>query len=80
MTKNFYKKEYSEKEWKRVIDKALNLGCKIEYSIYGNVCTIDSTDLENRILKDTQKSMNDCVSRMFWAERIFTRIDDAKKG
>ena len=78
MKQNFYKNEYAPKEWENVIDEALKLGCRLEYSIYGNVCTIDSTELENRILKDTHKSMNDSASRMFWAERIFTRIDNAR--
>ena len=78
MTQNFYKNEYTPKQWENVIDEALKLGCRIEYSIYGNVCTIDSTDLENRILKDTHKSLSDSASRMFWAERIFMRIDNAK--
>ena len=80
MKQNFYKNEYTNKEWKSVIDEALKLGCKIEYSIYGNVCTIDCTELENRILKDTQKNLNDSASRMFWAERIFMRIDNAKSN
>ena len=80
MRQNFYKNEYASQEWENVIDEALKLGCRIEYSIYGNVCTIDSTELENRILKDTHKSMSDSAARMFCAELIFTRIDNAKKG
>ena len=78
MKQNFYKNEYTPKQWENVIDEALKLGCRIEYTIYGNICTIDSTELENRILKDTHKSLSDSVSRIFWAERIFARIDDAK--
>ena len=80
MKQNFYRDEYSKQAWINVIDEARKLGCRIEYSIYGNVCTIDSTDLENRILEDTHKSLSDGASRMFWAERIFIRIDNAKKG
>ena len=78
MKQNFYKNEYAPTRWKNVIDEALKLGCRIEYSIYGNICTIDSTERENRILKDTHKSLSDSASRMFWAERIFERIDNAK--
>ena len=80
MKQNFYKNEYTNREWENVIDEALELGCRSEYSIYGNICTIDSTEVENRILKDTHKSLNDSVSRMIWAEHIFTRIENAKKG
>ena len=79
MKQNFYKNEYTARQWENVIDEALKLGCRIDYSVYGNICTIDSTDLENRILKDTHKSTNDSVSRMFWAQHIFMRIDNAKQ-
>lgn len=46
MTKNYYRSEYSDKQWKALIDKATELGCQITYSKYGNIVTIDSTDLE----------------------------------
>lgn len=46
MTKNYYKSEYSDKQWKALIDKATELGCQITYSKYGNIVTIDSTDRE----------------------------------
>lgn len=78
MTKNFYKKEYSEKEWQKVIDKALNLGCKIFYSIYGNICVIDSTELEDKLLESTHRDLSDCAARMEWAEHIFRRIEEAR--
>ena len=78
MKQNFYKDDYTATQWENIIDEALSLGCRIEYSIYGNICTIDSTELENRILKDTHKSTNDSVSRMFWSQSIFARIDNAK--
>ena len=45
MTKNYYRSEYSDKQWKALIDKATELGCQITYSKYGNIVTIDSTDL-----------------------------------
>lgn len=78
MTKNFYRNEYSDTEWRKVVDKALSLGCKIEYSIYGNICTIDSTELENRIMESTHKDLANCAVRMEWAEHIFRTIENAK--
>lgn len=32
MTKNYYRSEYSDKQWKALIDKATELGCQITYS------------------------------------------------
>lgn len=29
MTKNYYRSEYSDKQWKALIDKATELGCQI---------------------------------------------------
>ena len=37
MTKSYYKCEYSDKQWKALIDKATELGCQITYSKYGNI-------------------------------------------
>lgn len=48
MAKNYYRSEYSDKQWKALIDKATELGCQITYSKYGNIVTIDSTDRERR--------------------------------
>ena len=50
MTKNYYRSEYSDKQWKALIDKAMEPGCQITYSKYGNIVTIDSTDRESRII------------------------------
>lgn len=36
MTKSYYRSEYSDKQWKALIDKATELGCQITYSKYGN--------------------------------------------
>ena len=53
MTKNYYRSEYSDKQWKALIDKATELGCQITYSKYGNIVTIDSTDRESLIIAQT---------------------------
>lgn len=55
MTKNYYRSEYSDKQWKALIDKATELGCQITYSEYGNIVTIDSTDRESRIIATTER-------------------------
>lgn len=67
MTKNYYRSEYSDKQWKALIDKATELGCQITYSKYGNIVTIDSTDRESSIIVQTGRGGQD---RVVWAERI----------
>jgi hypothetical protein len=67
MTKNYYRSEYSDKQWKALIDKATELGCQITYSKYGNIVTIDSTDRESRIIATTGRDGQD---RAVWAEHI----------
>lgn len=53
MTKNYYRSEYSDKQWKALIDKATELSCQITYSKYGNIVTIDSTYRESLIIAQT---------------------------
>lgn len=67
MTKNYYRSEYSDKQWKALIDKATELGCQITYSKYGNIVTIDSTDRESSIIAQTGRGEQD---RAVWAEII----------
>lgn len=67
MTKNYYRSEYSDKQWKALIDKATELGCQITYSKYGNIVTIDSTDRESLIIAQTGRGGQD---RVVLAERI----------
>lgn len=74
MTKNYYRSEYSDKQWKALIDKATELGCQITYSKYGNIVTIDSTDRESRIIATTGRGEQD---RDVWAERIHGMIQES---
>lgn len=74
MTKNYYRSEYSDKQWKALIDKATELGCQITYSKYGNIVTIDSTDRESRIIATTGRDGQD---RAVWAERIHSMIQES---
>lgn len=70
MTKNYYRSEYTEKQWKALIDKATELGCQITYSKYGNIATIDSTERENTLARQE----ND---RQFWANCIHDAIQES---
>lgn len=74
MTKNYYRSEYSDKQWKALIDKATELGCQITYNKYGNIVTIDSTDWERRIIAITGRGEQD---RAMWAERIHDMIQES---
>lgn len=74
MAKNYYRSEYSDKQWKALIDKATELGCQITYSKYGNIVTIDSTDRESRIIATTGRDEQD---RAVWAERIHGMIQES---
>ena len=54
MTKNYYRKEYSEQQWIALIDKAIEFGCKIEYSKYGNIAEINRLIWKLLLLKILQ--------------------------
>lgn len=71
MTKNYYRSDYSDKQWKALIDKATELGCQITYSKYGNIVTIDSTDRENSILKSVGAGEE---RRVMWADHIHNML------
>ena len=76
MVKTYYKSEYNEKQWIKLIDEALHLRCKIEYSKYGNTCTIDSTETETELLVFTNNP-SDSSQRRKWAEHLHERIQRA---
>ena len=84
MTKNYYRNEYSDKQWKALIDKATELSCQITYSKYGNIVTIDSTDLESQIIAQTGRGEQIIAQtgrgeqdRAVWAERIHCMIQES---
>ena len=62
MVKTYYRSEYSDKQWKVLIDKAAELGCQVTYGRYGDRVEIDSTDRENAVLQSTDKSVDDCAA------------------
>lgn len=76
MIKTYYRNEYDEKQWVKLIDEALKLRCKISYSIYGNTCVIDSTETETKLLAFTNDTDNSNQRRM-WAEHLHERIRGA---
>ena len=76
MVKTYWKGEYDWKQWVRLIDEASKLGCKIQYSIYGNICMIDSTEAETKLLAFTNDP-DDSNHRRMWAEHLHERIRKA---
>ena len=76
MVKQYWKGEYDWKQWVKLIDEASKLGCKIQYSIYGNTCLIDSTETETKLLKFVNE-MDDFGNRRKWAEHLHERIRKA---
>ena len=76
MIKTYYRNEYDEKQWVKLIDEALKLRCKISYSIYGNTCVIDSTETETKLLAFTNDT-DDSSQRRMWAEHLHERIRGA---
>ena len=77
MIKVYYRNEYTEKQWKALIDKATELDCRITYSRYGDRAEIDSTDRENAVLQHSGKSVDDCEARSFWAEHIHRMLQES---
>ena len=76
MVKKYWKGEYDWKQWVKLIDEASKLGCKIQYSIYGNICMIDSTEAETKLLAFTNDP-DDSNHRRMWAEHLHERIRKA---
>lgn len=77
MFKTYYRNEYTEKQWKALIDEAEKLGCKVTYGRYGDRAEIDSTEKENAVLQNTGKSIDDCEARSFWAEHIHRMLQES---
>ena len=73
MVNTYYKSEYTEKQWIKLIDEASHLRCKIEYSKYGNTCTIDSTETETELLVFTNNPSDSSQHRKFPVQYIVFR-------
>lgn len=46
MVKTYYRSEYSDKQWRALMDTAAELGCQVTYGKYGDRAVIDSTENE----------------------------------
>lgn len=74
MVKTYYRNEYTEKQWKALIDKATELGCQVTYGRYGDRAEISSTDRENAVLVNTGAGEE---RRSFWAEHIHNMLQES---
>lgn len=75
MFKTYYRNEYTEKQWKALIDKAAELGCRVTYGRYGDRAEIDSTDQENNLYKDFPNAIG--TARQKWAEIIHGMLQES---
>ena len=74
MIKTYYRNEYTEKQWKALIDKATELGCQVTYGRYGDRAEIDSTDRESSIIAQTGGGEQ---GRAVWAEHIHNMLQES---
>lgn len=68
MTNRYYRNEYTENQWKILVDNAIAVGCKISYNKYATIATVDSTEAETLLCKGNEKI------RLMWAEHIHNHI------
>lgn len=71
MVKTYYRSEYSDKQWRALIDTAAELGCQVTYGKYGDRAVIDSTDRENALVNGKENT------RATWAEHIHKMLQDS---
>ena len=72
--KKYYLKDYSENEWRNIVIAAVELGCNI-LNVQPGVCVIiDSTVLEDDMLLDHGKDLNDSVARELWRAHMHEMI------
>lgn len=64
MTNNYYKDEFTPENWKKAIDLVLSWGCVVSYNKYGNICCVDSTETETRMIDGKE------WRRFEWAQHI----------
>ncbi len=75
MTNRYYRNEYSESQWKILVDNAIAVGCEISYNKYATIATIDSTEVETRLCQGNENN------RLYWADHIHNIIlnEDVRK-
>lgn len=78
MIRMYFRNEYTEKQWKALIDKAAELGCQVTtYGRYGGRAEIDSTDRESQIIAQTGGGEQD---RSVWAWGIHNMLLESTIG
>ena len=77
MVKTYYRNEYTEKQWRALVDKAADLSCQVTYSRYGDCAEIDSTKLEDILCKNHPESIG--TKRHMWAEHIHRMLQESTR-
>lgn len=75
MKETYYRNDYTEKQWKALIDKAAELGCQVTYGRYGDRAEIDSAMLEDKLCKDYPNAIG--TVRHEWAEHIHKTLQES---
>ena len=75
MVKTYYRNEYTEKQWKALIDEATELGCQVTYGRYGDRAEIDSTVLEDDLCKKYPKAIS--TARQRWVKIIHDMLQES---
>lgn len=65
----YFRKEYSDKQWAALLDKAVELGCQVDYC--DDHVIIDSTEIENTLLQSTN------LARSYWGEYIHDMLQES---
>lgn len=73
MTKNYYKYDYTDEQWKALIDRAYDFRCTITYSKYGNIAAIDSTQTETNLIQHPPIEKQS-MTRKNWADHIHGQL------
>ena len=71
MKMTYYRSEYTDKQWRALIDKAEELHLEVTYGKYGDRAVIDSTNLESAVMNGQENA------RAMWAEHIVDMLQRA---
>ena len=74
----YYRNEYTEKQWKALVDRAAELGCQVTYGRYGDRAEIDSTALEDSLTQNFPNSIG--TARQEWAENIHRMLQESSRA
>lgn len=71
MKMTYYRSEYTDKQWRALIDKAEELHLEVTYGKYGDRAVIDSTNLESAVMNGQENT------RAAWASHIHDMLQRA---